>query len=61
VSRVLKPCGTSAAYRRHQMHGEKPCQDCTEAWRAYQRAYYRVLRPNARYYRRKGTVSWPGS
>lgn len=29
--RNLKPCGTDAAYKRHQRHGEKPCTECTEA------------------------------
>lgn len=27
----LKPCGTSAAYRRHLRHGETPCDACTAA------------------------------
>ena len=27
----LMGCGTSAAYRRHLRHGEKPCAACTEA------------------------------
>ena len=29
--RNLKPCGTTAAYRRHIRHGEKPCDDCRRA------------------------------
>ena len=29
--RQLKPCGTTAAYRRHVRHGEKPCDDCRRA------------------------------
>lgn len=27
----LKPCGTNAAYRRHQRNGEYPCIPCTDA------------------------------
>jgi hypothetical protein len=27
----LKPCGTSAAYRRHRRDGEEPCHACREA------------------------------
>lgn len=56
MPRELKPCGTIAAYRRHQLHGEKPCKDCTEAWRAHQRNYYRLAHPNARSYTRKGAA-----
>lgn len=29
----LKPCGTSAAYRRHLRNGEEPCQKCLTAVR----------------------------
>lgn len=25
------PCGTRAAYRRHQRHGERPCEACRGA------------------------------
>jgi len=28
---ALKPCGTSAAYRRHLRHGERPCDSCKAA------------------------------
>lgn len=56
MPRKLKPCGTSAAYKRHQLHGEKPCEACTEAWNAYHRDYYRLLHPNARRYRTKGAA-----
>jgi hypothetical protein len=28
---IVKPCGTPAAYRRHQRHGEKPCERCRRA------------------------------
>jgi hypothetical protein len=27
----LKPCGTLAAYRRHQRRGEKSCKTCRQA------------------------------
>jgi hypothetical protein len=27
----LAPCGTQAAYRRHQRHGETPCEACHAA------------------------------
>lgn len=29
--RILRPCGTRAAYVRHQRHGEQPCQPCIRA------------------------------
>jgi hypothetical protein len=29
--REMAPCGTDAAYRRHQRKKEKPCQRCAEA------------------------------
>jgi hypothetical protein len=35
MPRVLKPCGTVAAYQRHVNHGEKPCQSCRDAKRVY--------------------------
>lgn len=28
---ALKPCGTTAAYRRHLRHGERPCEHCRQA------------------------------
>lgn len=31
---ALAPCGTVAAYRRHQRHGETPCNACREAMAA---------------------------
>lgn len=34
------PCGTNAAYKRHQRHGEQPCAACRAAWSAYQRELY---------------------
>jgi hypothetical protein len=27
----LKPCGTPAAYKRHQRNGEEPCESCRDA------------------------------
>ena len=30
-ARELKPCGTTAAYRRHKRNGEKPCDPCRRA------------------------------
>lgn len=33
----LKPCGTAAAYRRHQRRGEKPCVACMEGNAQYSR------------------------
>jgi hypothetical protein len=41
-ARVPKPCGTLAAYRRHQRRGEPPCDLCKAANAAYQRDYYRA-------------------
>jgi hypothetical protein len=29
--RRVKPCGTTAAYRRHYRHGGKPCESCKKA------------------------------
>lgn len=37
--KVLRPCGTLAAYNRHRSHGETPCDACSEAARAWRRAY----------------------
>ena len=31
MSRELKPCGTPAAYERHRVNGETPCQACLSA------------------------------
>lgn len=39
--REPKPHGTVAAYRRHERHGEQPCQACRKAWAEYQRELYR--------------------
>jgi len=35
--RVLKPCGTVAAARRHERAGEPKCPACADAVREYQR------------------------
>jgi len=35
VPRQLMPCGTNAANARHRRHGEKPCDACLQARRAY--------------------------
>lgn len=35
-ARLLKPCGTHAAFERHRAHGEQPCQDCIDAEHHYQ-------------------------
>lgn len=40
-ARDLKPCGTVAAYRRHQRHGEEPCEACKKAHAEYHRELYR--------------------
>jgi len=34
------PCGTNAAYKRHQRHGEPPRAACRAAWAEYQREMY---------------------
>ena len=38
---VSQPCGTVAAYKRHQRHGEPPCEACRAAWSEYQRTLYK--------------------
>lgn len=35
-----QPCGTVAAYKRHQRAGETPCQPCRDAWSTKQREMY---------------------
>lgn len=35
--RVLRPCGTWAAYKRHLKAGEEPCDPCRTAGRAHRR------------------------
>lgn len=39
--RPLKPCGTPAAYRRHQRHGEPIDEPCDQAWKRYYNAWSR--------------------
>jgi hypothetical protein len=39
---VTAPCGTAAAYKRHQRRGEPVDAACREAWNAWQRDYYRT-------------------
>lgn len=34
---LLRPCGTTTAYRRHLRQGGKPCQACRDAEAAYKR------------------------
>lgn len=41
---VLEPCGTIGAAFRHWKAGEKPCEPCREARRAYDREYKRKRR-----------------
>ena len=38
MARELKPCGTSAAYRRHLRKGQVPCKACLAAARDEKRA-----------------------
>lgn len=39
MPRVLQPCGTRAAYRRHRAHGEVTCAACCAAVAEYNRQY----------------------
>jgi hypothetical protein len=45
-----KPCGTTAAYRRHQRRGETPCQVCRDTFNAKRRlnAYPPVFKGRSR-------------
>lgn len=36
VQPTLRPCGSRAAFRRHETLGQNPCEDCWVAERAYQ-------------------------
>jgi hypothetical protein len=40
----LEPCGTPAAFRRHERAGEKPCQLCREAHNVDNRYRMRAYR-----------------
>lgn len=42
--RVLKPCPSWAAIKRHRQAGEELCEDCREFHRDYYRDYERVRR-----------------
>lgn len=42
--RKLAPCGTYAAYRRHQRRGEPIDDACRDAYNAHQREQYRKRR-----------------
>lgn len=44
---ALRPHGTPAAYRRHQRHGETPCEACRQARNRYQAEYRRARREAA--------------
>lgn len=37
----MMPCGTPAAYKRHYVAGEKPCEPCKVAHRHYKRVHAR--------------------
>ena len=41
---ISAPCGTVSAYKRHTRNNDIPCQQCKEAWAAYQRQRYHTLR-----------------
>jgi hypothetical protein len=40
----LEPCGTPAAFRRHERKGETPCQLCREAHNRDNRFHMRAAR-----------------
>jgi hypothetical protein len=42
-----EPCGTLAAFRRHERAGEVPCEPCREANRVAQRGYRAARRERA--------------
>ena len=63
---IPKGHGTHAAYNRHRQHGEKPCDACSKAHRAYMKAYRasvpRQLRPcgtHSAFNRHKGRGEQP--
>lgn len=41
MPRIVKPCGTIAAARRHQRAGETLCTACKPVWAAHQHAMYK--------------------
>lgn len=50
---AFRPCGTMAAYRRHQRHGETPCRECKQAFSRWWQDRGRELRAAARERRRR--------
>lgn len=58
-ARVLKPCGTPAAFMRHRRRHEE-CAQCREAWNAYYRDWSRAdyaLRKRLGRLRQKGATA----
>ena len=59
MSRVLAPCGTATAYKRHRAHGEEACGPCKDAMAvdsydrtmARERAIKRLIAENRKRYR----------
>lgn len=47
MAKRLKPCGTSAAYRRHLRRWEWPCESCTKAHAADERVRYAARQARA--------------
>lgn len=37
MPRLLQPCGTRAAYKRHRAYGQVPCEPCSRANYEYDR------------------------
>lgn len=54
--RSLAPCGTSAAYNRHLIRGEKPCTPCLDANADRVRAYSEQRRDRERPDRRRDSA-----
>lgn len=46
--RTPLPCGTRAAYERHILRGEEPCDPCVDAYHAYQQARWQRARQRKR-------------
>lgn len=55
MARVLKPCGTPAAFARHKRHREEPCEACRAAWNEYYREWDRENR------RIRARAKWAGT
>ncbi len=47
MTRDLHPCGTQAAYQRHQRRGEIACDPCLQAAARYRRITYQRKRQAA--------------